>query len=71
MGHEEILISKLAEAKEKFGRTFRTDELSPRVAKKSDFLRKLERLALAMQAEGATSGVTVLQEYRKSAHRQG
>ena len=72
MNNDERYMEKLAQAKAKYGRPFKTEELSPRTAKKSDYLRKLERLTQAKQAQVAVPAteIAVLQDYRKSANRQ-
>ena len=72
MESDERLMEKLAEARAKHGRTFRTDEISPRVGKKSDLLRKLERLTAQAKTQEApaTPEIMVLQDYRKSSGRQ-
>ena len=62
---------KLAAAKAKYGRTFRTAELSPRTSKKSNYLRKLEKISRAKNEQTGTPGITVLQQYRRSSPRRG
>ena len=66
MNHK-LISDKLAAAKAKHGKPFKTDQFSPRTGKKSDSLQKLERLSLVAKEREKNSEVTILQDYKIAA----